>query len=998
MYASDFHTLPIRQIVVSSSYICYGLRAGQVRVLSLGTGQRALLRGHASPISDIVFSGAEQEEDGVEVLASASGGDGSVCVWELREADAELQTIDAEKKMVLEVAERGNATQTFVRLAWHPQIADIIAVSAGTNVALVSLSTLLAGNDAAATPTIVEAMGVSTGNEKDLPASGGVQLLRGHEAAVSSLEFSLNGSLLASSSADGQVRLWDLEGVCVASFEPHGGKPVASVSWIHEKEGVAGIVTAGPAAKELKIWQLTAGSGGGTCVQTISFTSSSTTKGASDEVNDEDFFNHFTLLRESNLLIVANSKRQSMYTLHFTDPVDGGAPTFDYFAKFFVAMPVLNFSACVGPNAHETGSGDAESKDAVKLYCIQTAAIQQYVLETARCVPPQGEDDDEEEVESANGGVAEGGDMSDTSPELKKSENGGTGVANSETKDQSLLNDDGDAEADVAVDDEAQSAAKSKPTRNDRKKMARQKKAAEKATTKDDTSAKAEDAPPMPIPKIKIKVKQPETQVPAGGTPTSGTDTKAAAEDAPPSLLTPNELMKRAMAARDQMSGNDSPVSGAEDQATSRGLGDDPNAAAVVNTPSEQSAGRASSSSPPPPAPASAAAAAGLAASPGLSSEDMSAMFSRLLEEHTKKLELSLTSKMTTSTKQSIHQLKQQMEKERHAREEDAKEKQRRLLVAISDNINKDLPLAFHTMLRDEFAGTVVPSVTRALGEQVVPSMEAMVSSALAQTSAAVSADVGGKLESILPNLIVPLSVSMQENVRSCFESVLVPKIEAGMREMMTQFQTGWYAQMRQNNERSEAKIVELIDAFREEYRQGRAEMNKAMSALSVQQQQQQQQQATVAPGVDPTAAGVIVPQPQPVDPMSGLKHLMAEGKFDEAFNEGLSQSNIETTQWLVQNADVDTVVPKLSQSVLLVLIQQLGCDLSSFPDVRMSWISTAAVCLDPKDAFMGPYMGGILDQVLSTIRKSAPSMSPDLKNSARLLMHALTTQRSMCQ
>ena len=40
-------------VAASGSYICYGLKAGQLRVLHRGTAARALLRGHTAPVTDV---------------------------------------------------------------------------------------------------------------------------------------------------------------------------------------------------------------------------------------------------------------------------------------------------------------------------------------------------------------------------------------------------------------------------------------------------------------------------------------------------------------------------------------------------------------------------------------------------------------------------------------------------------------------------------------------------------------------------------------------------------------------------------------------------------------------------------------------------------------------------------------------------------------------------------------------------------------------------------
>jgi enhancer of mRNA-decapping protein 4 len=75
MYVTEYAERQFCQIAVNARYICYGLRAGQVRVLHKDTASRALLRGHTAQIADMRFSPATNSD----VLASF-GVDGNLFV------------------------------------------------------------------------------------------------------------------------------------------------------------------------------------------------------------------------------------------------------------------------------------------------------------------------------------------------------------------------------------------------------------------------------------------------------------------------------------------------------------------------------------------------------------------------------------------------------------------------------------------------------------------------------------------------------------------------------------------------------------------------------------------------------------------------------------------------------------------------------------------------------------------------------------------------------
>ena len=88
MHVTEYAERQFCQIAVNARYICYGLRAGQVRVLHKDTASRALLRGHTAQIADMRFSPATNADilasfgvDGnlfVKKIVSPAGGDGDI--------------------------------------------------------------------------------------------------------------------------------------------------------------------------------------------------------------------------------------------------------------------------------------------------------------------------------------------------------------------------------------------------------------------------------------------------------------------------------------------------------------------------------------------------------------------------------------------------------------------------------------------------------------------------------------------------------------------------------------------------------------------------------------------------------------------------------------------------------------------------------------------------------------------------------------------------------
>ncbi|XP_031280345.1 enhancer of mRNA-decapping protein 4-like [Pistacia vera] len=199
------------------------------------------------------------------------------------------------------------------------------------------------------------------------------------------------------------IKIWeDGKAGALATLKPHGGQPVNSAKFLTapHQAGHIILVTAGPLNKEVKIWSSASEEGwllpgdveSWKCTQTLAFRSSV------EAQVEEAFFNQTVALSQAGLLLFANAKKNAIYSVHLDYGANPMATRMDYIGEFAVTMPILSF----------TGTTEPPGGHMVKLYCVQTLAIQQYALDLCQCLPPPTES-----VEDSDSGVSRDASIAD---------------------------------------------------------------------------------------------------------------------------------------------------------------------------------------------------------------------------------------------------------------------------------------------------------------------------------------------------------------------------------------------------------------------------------------------------------------------------------------------------------------------------------------------------------------------------------------------------------
>lgn len=370
-YQSDPQLVVGRQIAVNRTYICYGLKLGNIRVLNINTALRSLLKGHTQRVSDMAFFAED-----VHLLASASV-DGRFYVWKISEGPEEEDKPQITGKIVIAIQIVGEGNIVHPRVCWHSHKQEILVIGVGKLVMRIDTTKVGKGEVFSAE----EPLKCPTDKLID-----GVQLVGNHDGEVTDLSMcQWMTTRLVSASTDGTIKIWeDRKAQPLLVLRPHNGDPVNSATFLTAplRPDHIILITAGPLNREVKFWA-SAGEEGWLlpsdaeswhCTQTLDLKSSGESR------VEEAFFNQVVALSQAGLLLFANAKKNAIYAVHIEYGPNPAATRMDYIAEFTVTMPILSF----------TGTSDLSpnGEHIVQVYCVQTQAIQQYALDLSQCLPP----------------------------------------------------------------------------------------------------------------------------------------------------------------------------------------------------------------------------------------------------------------------------------------------------------------------------------------------------------------------------------------------------------------------------------------------------------------------------------------------------------------------------------------------------------------------------------------------------------------------------------
>ncbi|XP_041651438.1 enhancer of mRNA-decapping protein 4 isoform X2 [Cheilinus undulatus] len=379
-----------RLIAVSNSFVAYAIRGANnhamIRVLSVGSAERSLLKGFTGAVTDLAFAHLDSS------LLGCVDEAGNLMVWQLTCTGSKI--LD---QMVVHIRRpEDTPLNSHRRLIWCPFIQDDNEENQDDNSQTLAL---LHEDRAEVWDLEVLRANNSSWPVNDTDLKEGLITVKGHTQRVSEGALSPDGTVLATASHDGYIKFWQIyiEGTqdkprCLHELRPHGGRPLSCLLFCdnHKRQDPEVpfwrfLITGADQNQELKMWCTVSW----TCLQTIRFS--------------PDLFNSPVLpsLKASldlsaEYLILTDVQRKVLYVMELRQDLEKGKATFTAVSEFLLTHPVLSFGVRdvtqsrlrhteVLPAEEDSESlttegtqGPTESKSGIqiKLYCVHTKSLQ----------------------------------------------------------------------------------------------------------------------------------------------------------------------------------------------------------------------------------------------------------------------------------------------------------------------------------------------------------------------------------------------------------------------------------------------------------------------------------------------------------------------------------------------------------------------------------------------------------------------------------------------
>ncbi|KAJ0986941.1 hypothetical protein J5N97_005297 [Dioscorea zingiberensis] len=408
--------------------------------------------------------------------------------------------------------------------------------------------------------------------------------------------------------------------------------------------------------------------------------------------------------------------------------------------------------------------------------------------------------------------------------------------------------------------------------------------------------------------------------------------------------------------------------------------------------------------------------------------KQMSTMIAVPINKECRRVETALGRSMEKVVKANTDALWARFQEENSKHEKVERDRVQQLTNLISNCMNKDLPAILERALKKEIsaigpvlARTITPVIEKTISSAIVDSFQRGVGDkAVSQLDKSISS----KLEATVARQIqgqfqTSGKQALQDALRLTLESSVIPAFEHSCKSMFEQvdaaFQKGMaehtVAAQQQFESTHSPLVLTLRDAINSassmthnltsELADGHRKLLALATSGNTNAPNPMAMQQSNGPGV--VLEMNAQPVEPPIDPTKELTRLISEHKYEEAFTLALQRSDVTIVSWLCSQVDVRAIcsmVPPLSQGVLLALLQQLTYDVGNETSRKLGWITEVAAAINPTDPLIAMHVRPIFEQVYNTLahQRSLPATTTADVSSIRLIMHVINSVLFGCK
>lgn len=392
-----------------------------------------------------------------------------------------------------------------------------------------------------------------------------------------------------------------------------------------------------------------------------------------------------------------------------------------------------------------------------------------------------------------------------------------------------------------------------------------------------------------------------------------------------------------------------------------------------------------------------------------------------------KRMEGALGQRMEKVLKAHVDSMWARLADENARRELQERERVQQVSMLLTNFVSKDMPVALERGFKKEFAAigpvvaqAVLPPLHKAVSTTVAESFQGFTEKMLPQLEKLVGAKLEGTVTRQIQIQFQTIGRQvLQEAMRSCFESSLLPAFERTCRSMFDHVESSFQHGMAEYTQHAQEQLLSSHSDLASTLKDTVASATILADSLKCELADGQKKLLTLAENASAIAARTVPVHKQTncglpdkvlslqhleesLDPTIELSRLLKEGKLEDAFNKALSLSDVAVVSWLCMQIDethlFSTVPLPLSQGVLLSLVQQLGCDLGKDTPRKLSWIREAALALNPDDPLLAPHMRPFLQQLYENLRRQVKHAVPGEQANLRLVIHVVHSLLTSCK